>query len=329
MSLVETAKFPTSLVVDTDLYNQKDIVPSVGAITINEDLDASETGIDVAAGHGARCPTTPFTFSIDDEMMICTSRSTDALTVVRGQFGTTGATHSNGTTLNCFVNAIHHNRLASEVEALEKFLLDPNHCWFNETFIGGLVDTTAANVGDLGWARAGGSALTAATDGTLPGGRIMTAASSGVITRLIAGFSSIGAFNAKKWRLIFRFKSTQATQSTIRIGLAFTTSTDPPGNGIYLENVSGASAVGWTGETNNAGAISNTSAGAVLDTSEHYGEITSDGAGNIEFFLDGTSLGVLTTNLPTASLIPFFQFINNSSGSRSMRAYKYRLLGWI
>ena len=63
--------------------------------TIAEDLDASETGVDVASGQGSN-------FAIDDivlvgsELMTVGSVATDTLTVTRGTKGSSAATHSNG-----------------------------------------------------------------------------------------------------------------------------------------------------------------------------------------------------------------------------------------
>ncbi len=66
------------------------------ASLLAEDLDISETGVDVTAG-------TDFdvldTILINDEQMYITAISTNTLTVERGVNGTTKATHSNGATI--------------------------------------------------------------------------------------------------------------------------------------------------------------------------------------------------------------------------------------
>jgi len=60
--------------------------------TAAEALDATETGVDVAAGEGERFAAGD-AIRIDDEVMTITSVSNDTLTVVRGAAGTTAATH--------------------------------------------------------------------------------------------------------------------------------------------------------------------------------------------------------------------------------------------
>jgi len=64
---------------------------------LNEDLDASETGVDVV--DGSVYPAVPFTVQIDSEKMRVTARATNTLTVTRGFEGTTAATHTTGATV--------------------------------------------------------------------------------------------------------------------------------------------------------------------------------------------------------------------------------------
>lgn len=63
--------------------------------TAGEALDATETGVDVAAGQGERFAAGD-AIRIDDEVMTVSSVSNDTLTVVRGAAGTTAATHADG-----------------------------------------------------------------------------------------------------------------------------------------------------------------------------------------------------------------------------------------
>jgi len=66
--------------------------------TITEDLDASETGVDVTSASGF--PTTGnFRVLVDSEIMIVTGVSGSTFTVIRGAEGTTAATHTNGATI--------------------------------------------------------------------------------------------------------------------------------------------------------------------------------------------------------------------------------------
>ena len=61
--------------------------------TLAEDLDASETGVDVSAGTAF---TTGQIIRIDSEDMLITVIATNTLTVRRAQNGTAGATHTSG-----------------------------------------------------------------------------------------------------------------------------------------------------------------------------------------------------------------------------------------
>lgn len=66
--------------------------------TLNEALDASETGVDVNTGHGTRF-VKGSVIRIEDELMWVSSISTDTLTVTRGYAGSTAAAHVTGLTI--------------------------------------------------------------------------------------------------------------------------------------------------------------------------------------------------------------------------------------
>jgi hypothetical protein len=85
---------------------------NAGFGTLSTGIDASATSVVLTAGHGARFPNptgsvqpfnaiiwnaTDYTNPLDDpnyEIVRCTARSTDTLTVTRAQEGTTGVTHN-------------------------------------------------------------------------------------------------------------------------------------------------------------------------------------------------------------------------------------------
>jgi hypothetical protein len=68
---------------------------NLGNSTITAQLNAGSTSFSVQSGHGARFPATGnFRLLIESEIMLCTSRSTDTLTVTRGQEGTSDVTHA-------------------------------------------------------------------------------------------------------------------------------------------------------------------------------------------------------------------------------------------
>lgn len=67
------------------------------ATTLTEDLDGSETGVDVTSA--AALGTAPYTIIVDDEHMLVTSVASNTLTVTRGHNGSSATTHSNGATV--------------------------------------------------------------------------------------------------------------------------------------------------------------------------------------------------------------------------------------
>lgn len=64
--------------------------------TLASGINASATSLTVATGEGAKFPTDNFHISIDDEILLCTSRTNDTFTVQRGKEGTTAASHQAG-----------------------------------------------------------------------------------------------------------------------------------------------------------------------------------------------------------------------------------------
>jgi len=78
------------------------------------------TTITVTAGEGARFPSTyPFHITIDDEIMSCTNRSTDTLTVTRAQQNTTGAAHANKSYVALNITAQSMTDLNTAVNTIE------------------------------------------------------------------------------------------------------------------------------------------------------------------------------------------------------------------
>ena len=65
--------------------------------TLLANINDSVTELSVASGDGALFPSTyPFHISIGDEILSCTLRVTDTMTVVRAQQGTAAASHTAG-----------------------------------------------------------------------------------------------------------------------------------------------------------------------------------------------------------------------------------------
>jgi hypothetical protein len=71
-------------------YNSK------AATTLASGITVTATSITAATGEGLKLPASDFYIEIDDEILKCTTRTVDVLTVVRGQKGTIATAHSSG-----------------------------------------------------------------------------------------------------------------------------------------------------------------------------------------------------------------------------------------
>ncbi len=81
-------------------------------------ISDSDLSLTVATGEGAKFPSTyPFHITIDDEILSCTNRTTDTLTVTRAQESTSAAAHSAGATVSL-------NITAGVIEALQDNIRD-------------------------------------------------------------------------------------------------------------------------------------------------------------------------------------------------------------
>ena len=111
-------------------FVQTDTAIASGTSTIDTGSSgaAGSTTIDVAAGggivlgDGTAAPTAPFYILIDNEVIKVSSITVDALTVVRGQAGTTDADHADGATVTVlthgvFGNGAHPDILSSVAES--------------------------------------------------------------------------------------------------------------------------------------------------------------------------------------------------------------------
>lgn len=104
------------------------VVKNDAISTLASGINDSVTSLDVAAGEGALFPSTyPFHISIDSEILSCTNRSTDTLTVTRHQQGTSAAAHSAGAAVELRVTAQSVTDLNSAVNTLEGKMPDTTH----------------------------------------------------------------------------------------------------------------------------------------------------------------------------------------------------------
>ena len=80
-------------------------------------ITAAATSLTLLAGEGAKFPASNFNISIDDEILLCTTRTVDVLTVTRSQESTTAAIHAVGTTVTLNVTAGIISQLQTAIDA--------------------------------------------------------------------------------------------------------------------------------------------------------------------------------------------------------------------
>lgn len=123
---------------------------NVKSTVADNPLSAGATTLNVAAGQGSRFPSTfPFLITVWDkttysdpsddtnmEIMICTARTTDALTVTRAQEGTTGVSHALGSAVEMLITAGIFNNSTYGIEGI----VDTHEA--DTTSIHGITDTS-------------------------------------------------------------------------------------------------------------------------------------------------------------------------------------------
>lgn len=96
--------------------------------TVVADITSTANSLSVAAGHGGRFPDSNFHITIQDEILLCTSRSTDTFTVTRAREGTTAAAHSAGAKVELRITA----KIIEDLNAFGDSLASTN--WTPVTF---------------------------------------------------------------------------------------------------------------------------------------------------------------------------------------------------
>jgi hypothetical protein len=181
-----------------------------GSSTLNGGIDNSQTTLDVV--DGSSFPSTGnFRVIIEDEILLCTARSTNTLTVVRGVEGTAAASHSDGLAVSANLTA----------GGLLQWAQDNQEGWGNPSApplatisdgSGGILDSS-----DFTWVNQGSSAVSD-QNGTI---YLRAPASTGENCRILkmsapsAPFTVVAAFQTFKIReglenfgVVFRESST-------------------------------------------------------------------------------------------------------------------------
>ena len=87
--------------------------------TLASGITDGATSLTVATGEGALFPASNFWVSVDAEIMLCSSRSTDVLTVTRAQLGTTGVLHSTADPIALNTVSQHFDDITAAINTAE------------------------------------------------------------------------------------------------------------------------------------------------------------------------------------------------------------------
>ena len=85
--------------------------------TLAAEINDSALELTLATGEGALFPATNFHISIDDEIILCSSRTTDVCTIEREAESTTAATHASGAKVELRITAQHITDLNTATDA--------------------------------------------------------------------------------------------------------------------------------------------------------------------------------------------------------------------
>lgn len=98
-------------------------VKNNAASILAADITDAATSLTVATGEGARFPASNFHITIEDEILLCSSRSGDVLTVTRAQEDTSAAAHAAGKAVRLNITAQHISELQDASKDIRCF------CW--------------------------------------------------------------------------------------------------------------------------------------------------------------------------------------------------------
>lgn len=306
--------------MDTTPFKQ---VANNAQSTLASGINNSATSISVQTGHGARFPAPgngfyatiwnssayPNPFSDPNmEVVLVTARSTDTLTVTRAQRGTSGVSHSSGDDIRELIDSTFISDLNTAVNTLEKYtggkygykLFDD--CWADLN--------TAATVGPY-------SISTTATNGTARQSTSNVAAGIPGVWDLSTSASTSGDAGVGyarpfillgggtisiEWMINLSALSALADEYIVRVGLGTGSSATDFTNGVYFE-YNRLSSVNWLRCTaDNSSRTKTASSTAVAAGSWVKLRIDINAAASsAEFFVNGTSIGTNSTNIPTAA----------------------------
>jgi hypothetical protein len=173
--------------------------------------------------------------------------------------------------------------------------------------------TTSGAIGKLGWTLvAGGGHTVGYVAGTSTDYGILNL---GTGTGILAGYAihmgntaSVvgGGIRVNEWRVRFPTLATAVSDYSTYIGLLNTiTATAEPTNGVYF-TYSRATSTNWIIKTANGGTRTSTTTSVAVNANQWYKitlVINADGT-QVDYYIDGTFVGSITTNISTAALGP-------------------------
>ena len=309
--------------------------------TLAADITDIATSLSVAAGDGAKFPQPGdgFHITIDNEILKCTARTDDALTVTRAQEGTTAAAHGAGTAVRLNITAKLISDLNDEVAAHRSFVKG----WTSDKFLKGAgagadptevsksvfefigadeIDIKGLYFGrligvfykvwtDLNLFTAGVSGSGVAVTAHYPGLRFETGTTSGsasYLQRNNADYSNDADANSLLLSALI-FGGSDLSASTVWLGFFLTNNADPADTsnhwGIKIINGTIYASCG----NGTAGTQENTGVTIGLNVTRRLLMIRS--SAGYKLYIDGVLKATLTTNLP-ASWVYFVMRVKNN-----------------
>lgn len=183
-------------------------------------------------------------------------------------------------------------------------------------------------IGDLGWAFTGGTVTGQAAEANHPGiVRRDTSAVSGTTASLSARWAaSAGTFLPAEFfdlTWIVRLNTNDAN-TTVRIGVGNDITSTGIVNGMYLEKLDADT--NWFFVSRASSTQTRTDSGVAVGTDWVRLRIRRTGASAIGYSLNGGAETTISTNIPTASLMPGLHIVNSAVASKTIDVDYFDLL---
>ncbi|MFQ5715085.1 MAG: hypothetical protein ACE5GU_13740 [Candidatus Scalinduaceae bacterium] len=197
-----------------------------------------------------------------------------------------------------------------------------------DEFIAGSTET--GEIGELGWVNPAGSVAKTAPVNNHPGIRNL---STGAVVNTIASIvlsitAGAGEIQPEEmFDITFIINPAQNTNQEIRVGITNDSGVAPPTNAIYIEHdTGGTNPTVWVGVTRKASVSTELVSTVTVSAATWYTlRMRRISSTEIEFFVNGTSIGTSTTNLMSGASQPFMQIENLTATDISVDIDYFRL----